>query len=216
MNLARLRTAEALFLQRYPGGFDNEEMQAIGKKHKVDKVSELAATVLAKKNFVNQAQVIDDLVKIVSRSSMVSLFEKPKFRDYVNGLNRDDRGYLADGFRKLLHGNAKSKGKGSRKEGFEDVVDVLTEGKLAKWSLLTIVPFYFRPQTEVFVKPTTTKNAIRQFELTHLTYHPRPTWDFYVGYREAIEQMKAKVHPSLAPNNAAFTGFLMITSEGSK
>ena len=135
---------------------------------------------------------------------MVSMFEKPKFRDFVNGLNRADRDYLAGGFQRMLHG--------AQKKGFNEVLDVLTEGKLAKWSLITICPMYYRPRKEVFVKPTTTKAVIKQFELDELTYHPRPSWEFYAAYRDAIDQMKAHVHPSLSPNNAAFTGFLMITT----
>jgi hypothetical protein len=43
-------------------------------------------------------------------------------------------------------------------------------------------------------------------------YKPRPTWSFYAGYRDAIARMKAAVSPALAPNNAAFTGFLMMTT----
>ncbi len=204
MNLRKLRQAESIFLHQYPGGFDDEGMRKIGKKHNVDKLIELAASTLARKNFGKQGQVLDDIVKLVSRSSMVSMFEKPKFRDYVNGLNRDDRTFLANGFKSLLHAN--------QEKGFNDIVDVLSEGKLAKWSLVTICPLYYRPQEEVFVKPTTTKNVIRQFELEELVYHPRPTWAFYQGYRSAIKAMKAKVSPSLSPNNAAFTGFLMMTT----
>lgn len=204
MNLKKLREAESLFLHRYPGGFASEEMVKVGKKHNVDKLSEFAAGALAKKAFVNQGAVLDDIVKIVSRSSMVSMFEKPKFRDYVNGMNRDDREFLAAGFKRLLHGK--------QDKGFNDILDVLTEGKLAKWSLMTICPLYFKPTTEVFVKPTTTKNVIKQFELSHLVYKPRPSWEFYESYREAISLMKTKVAPSLSPNNAAFTGFLMMTT----
>ncbi|MGI9325237.1 MAG: hypothetical protein ACR2PZ_08470 [Pseudomonadales bacterium] len=208
MNLKKLRDAEALFLQMYPKGFADEAMKAIGKKHNVDKLSEFASTALAKKNFVKQGQVIDDIVKIVSRSSMVSMFEKPKFRDYVNGLSQDDRDFLAGGFKKLLHG--------SQRNGFNEVLDVLTEGKLAKWSLMTICPHHYRPQKDVFVKPTTTKNVIRQFELEGLEYKPRPSWEFYAKYREAIDLMKQHTHPSLAPNNAAFTGFLMMVTSVDK
>jgi hypothetical protein len=204
VNLTKLREAESLFLLRYPGGFDNEEMRQIGRKHNVGKLSEFAVTALARKNFRNQGQVLEDIVKLVSRSSMVSMFEKPKFRDYVNGINRDDRTLLAAGFERLLHGN--------QQQGFEDIVDVLAEGRLAKWSLLTICLYQYRPDREVFVKPTTTKNVIRQFELEGLVYKPRPSWAFYAAYREAIEKMKGHVSPSLSPNNAAFTGFLMMST----
>ena len=204
MNLEKLREAESLFLHRYPGGFDDEQLKHIHKKHNVGKVIEFAGTALARKRFVNQGQVLDDIVKIVARSSMVSMFEKPKFRDYVNGMGRDDREFLAAAFKRLLHGK--------RSQGFSDIVDVLSEGKLAKWSLLTICPFHYRPHQDVFVKPTTTKNVIRQFELEDLVYRPRPTWAFYEAYRAAIDTMKEHIAPSLSPNNAAFTGFLMMTT----
>jgi hypothetical protein len=135
---------------------------------------------------------------------MVSMFEKPKFRDYVNGLARSDREYLLAGYKRLLHGK--------QEQGFNDVLDVLSEGKLAKWSLMTIHLHHWRPQKEVFVKPTTTKNVIRQFELEDLEYRPRPSWSFYERYRSVIDDMKAQLDPSLSPNNAAFTGFLMMST----
>lgn len=204
MNLKKLRDAESIFLHRYPDGFADEQMQDRLKKHNVGKLSDFARTALTKKAFANQGAVLDDIVKIVSRSSMVSMFEKPKFRDYVNGMTRDDREFLAGAFKRMLHG--------SPRKGFEDIVDVLGDAKLAKWSLLTICLFYYRPEKEVFVKPTTTKNAIRQFDLEGLVYKPRPSWEFYQAYRTAITEMKSKVNPSLSPNNAAFTGFLMMAT----
>lgn len=205
MNLNKLRDAESIFLHRYPEGFADEELQQVlKKKHNVGKLSEFARTVLAKKRFANQGAVLDDIVKIVSRSSMISMFEKPKFRDYLNGMNRADREFLADAYQRLLHG--------SKRRGFEDIVDVLSDAKLAKWSLLTVCLYYYRPDKEVFVKPTTTKNAIRQFELEDLIYNPRPSWEFYTSYKKAINEMKTLVNPSLSPNNAAFTGFLMMST----
>lgn len=205
MNLRKLREAEALFLHRYPGGFQNEEMQKVlAKRHNVGKLSAYAATALAKKSFAKPGALLDDVVKIATRSSMVSRFEKPRFREYVNGLARDDREFLVAGYKRLLHGQAE--------RGFNDVLDVLIEGKLAKWSLMTIHLHHFRPDEEVFVKPTTTKNVIRQFELEDLEYRPRPSWSFYERYRLLIGEMKAHVDASLSPNNAAFTGFLMMST----
>ena len=204
MNLKKLRDAEISFLEMYPGGFAHPDMEAVGKRHNVVKLSEQTAQMLAKPVFKSTAQALENIVKIVSRSSMVSMFEKPKFRDFVEGLSRDDRAHLSEGFRKLLHGN--------QEKGFNQVLDVLVEGKLAKWSLMTICSMYLRPTQDVFVKPTVTKGVIKQFELEGLVYNPRPSWAFYRDYREAIDEMKSKVDPSLSPNNAAFTGFLMLTT----
>ena len=204
MNLNKLRDAEALFLSQYPGGFENEEMQKVGKKHRVQQMTELAQQTLKRSAFKQTGPVLESITKLVSRSSMVSMFEKPKFRDYVDGLNRNDRAALAEGFRKLFHGN--------QEKGFNEVRDILLEGKLAKWSLMTICLFYLHPTDELFVKPNTTKDILRRFEIDDLVYKPLPTWAFYEQYRGLISKMKRAVDPSLAVNNAAFTGFLMITS----
>jgi len=204
MNLQKLYEAQAIFLDRYPQGFASESMQQVAKRHNVDKMTELAKSALARKKFDSTAQVLDDIIKIVSRSSMVSMFEKPKFRDFVNGLARDDRARLAEAFKRQIHTQPK--------RGFTEVVEILAEAKLAKWSLLTACAMYYRPQKDVFVKPTTTKNVIRYFEIEDLEYKPRPSWDFYERYRALINDMKGRVDPSLSPTNAAFTGFLMITT----
>jgi hypothetical protein len=203
MNLKRLKQAEAEFLARYPGGFNHPDMITIGKKHNVGKMTEQAKELLSKKSFQKTGPVLDSLIKIVSRSSMVSRFEKPKFRDYVNGLDRDEREALAMGFQLLLHGK--------QQRGFEIVIDILARGKLAKWSLITICPNYMKPLDEVFVKPTTAKNVIKYLELENLDYKPRPSWAFYEEFRRQILAMKEKVDPSISPSNAAFTGFLMMS-----
>ena len=203
MNLKRLKQAEAEFLARYPGGFNQPNMVTIGKKHNVGKMTEQAKELLSKKAFQKTGPVLDSLIKIVSRSSMVSMFEKPKFRDYVNGLDRDEREALAMGFQLLLHGK--------QQRGFEIVIDILARGKLAKWSLITICPNYMKPLDEVFVKPTTAKNVIKYLELENLDYKPRPSWAFYEEFRRQILAMKEKVDPSISPSNAAFTGFLMMS-----
>ena len=75
---------------------------------------------------------------------------------------------------------------------------------------MTIVPVYWAPDEEVFVKPTTAKGVIEHFELEGLEYKPAPSWEFYETFRASILDMKSKVNTNLAPSNAAFTGFLMM------
>ncbi len=205
MNLEKLGQAEAKFFDMYPGGFEHPDMMAIGKKHKMDKMIDQTKEEFSKDQFGNPKDVVQRMSKMISRSSMVSLFEKPKFRDFVNSLHNQHETILANGLREMLHGN--------QEQGFNMMLDVLITGKLAKWSLISLLPVYYNPMKEVFVKPTTAKGVIQQFELTSLEYKPRPSWEFYQEYRTIINQMKSKVDKRLAPNNAAFTGFLMMSME---
>ncbi len=203
MNLKKLKQAEALFLARYPKGFTDPEMAVIGKKHNMNRMIEQVQESFAKPEFKDSRAIVEDMARYVGRSSMVSMFEKPKYRDFVRSLNSVEQEALASGLKNQLHGD--------QQLGFEMVLSVLQSRKLAKWSLISILPVYFHPLNEVFVKPTTAKGVISHFELEGLEYKPQPSWEFYETYRRHILSMKKKVKNSLSPNNAAFTGFLMMS-----
>ena len=202
MNKSKLKQAEKAFLKKYPGGFNHPNLVGLGKKHKMEQMIELAQESFKKTRFKNTQIITEQMVKIVSRASMVSMFEKPKFRDMVAASSVGELSILSDGLRMFLHGN--------QKKGFEQQLEVLKRYKLAKWSLITIIPNYYYPHDEVFVKPTTAKSVIDYFELQNLTYKPQPSWEFYQHYRNIILEMRALVDPVIAPNNAAFGGFLMM------
>jgi len=207
MNLSKLKQAEAVFLHRYPGGFDNPEIIATRvKKHKPDQMMALAQESFAKGNFKLPDLIVGNMIKVISRSSIISVFEKPRFRDFAAALSPQDREFLSSGLKVLLHGDEQT--------GFEMVLDLLKSGKLAKWSLMTVCQTYFHPQRDVFIKPTTVKGVIDYFELENLHYKPTPTWAFYEAYRAAFLEMKSKVDKSLSPTNPAFSGFLWMTVRG--
>ena len=135
---------------------------------------------------------------------MVSRFEKPPFKDFVNSLASPEKAHLALAFEKRLYGR-------NKRRGFEEISDMLAYYKLAKWSVISCVPFYFAPKKEAFVKPTTAKGIIKFLEVEGLEYKPKPTWAFYQGYQKLIADIKKQVNPSITPNNAALTGFLMMS-----
>lgn len=203
MNIERLKEAEERFLIKYPGGFYNPEMVEIKKKHKMEKMIDLARESFQRENFDDPELIVENMSRIITRSSLISVFEKPRFRDFAKTLNSDNKALLSKGLKNILYGDEQA--------GFERVLDVLRSGKLAKWPLMTICQTYFRPQVEVFVKPTTVKGIIDFLELDTLTYKPAPTWAFYEEYRRIINELKEKVDPSLSPYNAAFSGFLMMS-----
>src|SRR6266498_437471 len=207
MNLGKLKQAEEAFLLRYHGGFDNSEITAIRKKkHNVDKMIAFAQESFAKRNFKIPDQIVQNMIKVVSRSSVISVFEKPRFRDFAEALSSKDKELLASGLEELLHGKEQI--------GFETILEMLKSSKLAKWSLMTICQTYFHPQKDVLVKPTTVKGIIEYFELKNLQYRPTPTWAFYDAYRSTIYEMKSKVDQSLSPSNAAFSWFLLLSFHG--
>lgn len=204
MNLEKLKQAEAIFLTHYPGGFDDPGLEHVRKRHNVGKVAEYARENLTAMTFAQPQKFADVLEKIIGRSSMVSRFEKPPFRAMLGSLTSQDKRRLADAFQTRLVGRKK-------REGFEAIVDFLARYKLARWSLVSAVPFYFAPTREAFVKPTTAKKIIAGLEVEGLHYHPRPDWAFYDGYRKLMLGIKKEIDPSLAGNNAGIAGFLMST-----
>ena len=197
-----LKAAEAKFFAHYPGGFDDPEMVKIGKKHRMDQMVAFAQESFAKKQCRHIDVTAENMVKAVSRSSMVSMFEKPKFRDFVKSLGPNDKAFMVDALSQLLHGKQAA--------GFDALVELLKTEKHAKWSLVTIIPAYYAPHEEVFVKPTTAKGVIAHFGIDDLVYKPTPSWAFYERYRECINAAKEKVDARLSPSNAAFSGFLMM------
>jgi hypothetical protein len=203
MNEKKLKEAEARFIQRYPNGFMHPELEAIGKKHKMEQMITLTQDCFTKSNFSDSKSITENMVKVISRSSMVSMFEKPKLRDAVSSMDSEQIDLLANGLKKQLYGD--------HQQGFEDLLKVLTPYKLGKWSLITLLPNYYRPNDEFFIKPTTAKGVIQYFELTELQYKPQPSWAFYTQYRTAFLQMKSLVSSVAAPSNAAFGGFLMMS-----
>ncbi len=197
-----LKEAEKHFLTKYPGGFNHPEMAALGKKHKMEQLEKMAKESFSKKNFDDTDFILSETSKLVSRSTMISMFEKPKFRDMIKGLNKKEKEIFTESLYELLHGK--------EKVGFELLVSELQKRKLAKWTLATVVQTYYRPQKEVLVKPSTTKLIIEKLDLD-LIYRPTPTWDFYRKYRKCIKDLKTKVDKNLTPNNPAFCGFLMMS-----
>jgi hypothetical protein len=204
MNLRKLKQAEAEFLARYPGGFADPGLASIKKKHNVEKLTEFAQANLTRTHFNKPEQVCETLVRIVSRSSMVSMFEKPKFRDFVRSLNNHEKEHLAFAFEKRLYGR-------SKRAGFEEILGMLSHYKIAKWPSISAVPYYLAPKKEAFVKPTTAKGIITYLEVDNMQYKPTPSWEFYSAYLKLLGQVKKEVHPSISPNYAAVSGFLMST-----
>ena len=66
MNLNKLKSAEANFLQMFPAGFEDEGLVEIRKRHNLTKMNQLALEVFREENFYVADQFLKGLVKVVS------------------------------------------------------------------------------------------------------------------------------------------------------
>ena len=205
MNLLKLKQAQEAFYSIYPQGFDSHEMIKMGRRHNMNKIVPFAQSAFTKENIKDVEETAENMIRLISRSSMVSLFEKPKFRDAVRGMDMMEKTQLVHSLDMLLHGD--------EEKGFNLMLDVLTRHQIAKWTLISAFRCYLYPDTDFLFKPTTVKNIIKTFELEGLTYKPRPSYEFFVKYRDVINEMKTHVDENLKPSAAAFCGFLMMAME---
>jgi len=207
MNLQKLKNAEACFLGMYPQGFETPELVAMVKKHHMDKLTAFAQSAFTSGAEEDAQAVAENMVKLIARSSLVSVFEKPKFRDAVRAMSAQEKETLAALLEQLLHGDERA--------GFDGLTEMLAPYQSAKWPVITAFRCYYHPDTDLALKPTTVKNVIAFFELEGLRYTPRPNFLFYDQYRTAINEMRVAVSPLCGPTGAHFSGFLMMAMEGS-
>ncbi len=205
MYLEKLKDLESEFLYQYPEGFKDEHFFPTMKKFKPEKLEEFAKEALKKENFSNPNLIVEGFFKTVQKSVMVSLFDKLKLKDALASLNSYEKDMLSIEIYELLYGN--------QKEGFEGLVEFLEQYKLAKWTIVSIVPYSINRQTQYFIKPTTTKNIIKYLELKDVVYKPKPTYEFYKNYTGYLDEMKKEVSDTLTFDNAAFTAFFKIAIE---
>ena len=205
MNLEKLKDVETEFLLQYPKGFEDAVFFPTMRKFDPSKLEAFTKENLKKENFSNPNLLVDSFFQIIQKSVLVSLFDKLKFRDMKDSLTSYEKDMLSIEIYELLHGN--------QKNGFEGLVEFLSQYNLAKWTIISVILYYNNRQKEYFIKPTTTKNVIKYFEIKDLVYKPTPSFEFYDSYKKVLNEMKKNVHKSLYPDNAAFTGFLRIVME---
>ncbi|QDF28782.1 hypothetical protein [Halarcobacter anaerophilus] len=205
MNLEKLKDLEAEFLDRYPKGFKDEYFFPTMKKFSPEKLEIFAKEALKKENFSNPNLVVEGFFKTVQKSVMVSLFDKLKLRDAIISLNSYEKDMLSIEIYELLYGR--------KKDGFEGLVEFLSEYQLAKWTILSIVPYSLHRKKEYFIKPTTTKNIIKYLEIKDVVYKPKPSFEFYKNYTKTLNEMKKHLNKNLTFDNAVFTGFLKVAIE---
>ncbi len=205
MNIEKLKDLQEEFLEVYPKAFEDEKLLPIMKKFNPCKLEELSKEAFSKQKFSTPEIICEDFLKIIFKSVVISLYDKLKLRDAIKAMNIYEKDMFSIALYDLLYKN--------KKQGMNDLVEILTPHKLAKWTIISIIPYYLNRQKEYFIKPTTTKSIIEYLEIENLVYKPKPSYEFYVNYKKVLDTLKPTVNKALKKDNVYFTAFIRMGIE---
>ncbi|MDR0483767.1 MAG: hypothetical protein LBH40_00615 [Alphaproteobacteria bacterium] len=192
MNFITLtKQVEHKFLILFPKAFEDANWLKLSKKHDSTRIDNIFKTTLSQPRMQaliaenNTEEIIADILKTVSYSTTISMFEKFAIRNYL-GSKSTHKDFL-EVLYKFLHEDYK--------KYFAEFTYTLTKTKnsitnsnCAKWS---IVSFFlaFSDKNHVLLKPTTAKTTAKFFEVD-IEYQSYPNLETYEKYKELILKFK--------------------------
>ncbi|MEJ0024982.1 MAG: hypothetical protein WDN01_03045 [Rhizomicrobium sp.] len=189
-----LGRARRKFLRFFPGGFRDETYLAWERNYKWEAHLEWKAH-LNQKDFARalhegrHAEIAARAVRIESGRSLLFSFEKMALRDAV----REKAGAkaFAEGLFAFLHGTPPL---AERFERWCAAVEALPrkQTRVLTWPLVTVFGFLAQPQTHIFLKPNTTREAARILRLP-FDYTSRPNWRTYEGYLALARAVRTSI-----------------------
>ncbi len=164
------------FLEIYPDGFEDIRYLEMAWKHDDSKIVEFFQN-LSPGQFdeANPHALAETIGKIVSKSTMVSTFEKISFRNYLRFF--EGHGTFIMALKHVMENY--------NQQNFDTLFDVLCRYKdqgntnAAKWPVMSFFTYYGVKSHECYpVKPTTVKQ-VAQLLKVDIDYKARPNFETY-------------------------------------
>jgi hypothetical protein len=175
--------ARARFLRFFPNGFHSAGYTNAERDYKVAAKQRLDAT--APLNQAVAASGLGEVVLAVFRATnLLSPFEKVRLQDVLRGPTAED----------FIHAVARF-ALGEGKPALLDMERALKPHESAKWTVATYLPFLWRPQEHMFLKPEVTKDfAARVGHRFASDYEPQLDFAVY----ESLLDLASKTEAELA------------------
>jgi hypothetical protein len=175
------------FLRHFPGGFRDETYIEWERDYKwetherwEESLNREEFRALLRRGEYEEIAARAVRVEQRSRYSMIFSFEKMALRDAVK--SREGARAFAEGLYDFLHGA------GDTRRRFERWVEVVSQlprkqTRVLTWPLVTVFSYIAQPDEHIFLKPTVTKIAAREYEFD-FQYKSRPNWETYASLLE--------------------------------
>lgn len=173
------------FLRFFPQGFQDKTYIAWERGYKW-KAHEQWSESLNRSDFKSllrkkdYAEIATRAVKIESPTNLLFSFEKMALRDAVK--SEEGARLFAEGLYDFLYETSKLEKKFER---WCAAVEALPkkQSRVFTHPVVTVFGFIAQPETHVFLKPTVTRNAAREYKF-NFQYKSRPSWETYASLLE--------------------------------
>jgi hypothetical protein len=153
--------ARKRFLHWFKGGFESPNYLDLERNYKVAAKAKLDATAPLDKA-ASGSGYGEPVLDVFRATNLLSPFEKTRLQDVLRGPTADD--FIRAAARFTM---------GERKPALLQMERALKPHDSAKWTVVTYLPFLWRPEEHMFLKPEATKDfAARVGHRFHLDYEP--------------------------------------------
>ena len=198
--LVEARRCHRKFLHFFPKGFHDSKYQAWERNYKEqahlqwNEVLNQAAlqTLLDKRHFI---EIAAQAVRIESRTNLLFSFEKMALRDAVKS-PMGARAF-AVGLYQWLYGQSTDE---QRFDQWCQTVASLPRRQtpVLTWPLITIFGFIAHPERDIFLKPTVTRRAAKEYGYDFM-YESKPNWKTYadlIAFAQTVRGDLADLKPA--------------------
>lgn len=170
------------FLHWFAGGFQSRDYVAQERKYKLDAKSKLDLTAPLDQATTNSG-FGEAVLSVFRATNLLSPFEKTRLQDVL-------RGPAADPFIRAAARFASGEGQ----PALLDMQQALKPHDSAKWTVVTYLPFLWRPDRHMFLKPEATKDfAERVGHRFASDYEPRLDMAVYDSLLDLTASTEAKL-----------------------
>jgi hypothetical protein len=174
--------ARARFLHFFPDGFHSTDYMSRERNYKLDAKAKLDSNAPLEQA-VSVSGLGEAILGVFRATNLLSPFEKVRLQDVL-------RGPAADQF---IHAAAQFT-LGEGKLALLDMEHALKPHDSAKWTVVTYLPFLWRPETHMFLKPEATKDfAARVGHRFASDYEPRLDLTVYESLLDLVSTTAAEL-----------------------
>jgi hypothetical protein len=174
--------ARARFLHWFKGGFHSERYLNLERNYKVAAKAKLDVTAPLDKA-LDGSGYGEPVLNVFRATNLLSPFEKTRLQDVLRGPTADDFIRAAARFTN-----------GERKQALLQMERALKPHDSAKWTVVTYLPFLWRPEEHMFLKPEATKDfAARVGHRFHLGYEAALNLAVYDSLLDLVDNTTAEL-----------------------